>query len=701
MAKPKRRPLPLHIRLVLLSLGAALLLAVGLAVLVGRQAPAVLRGPVLLVWAAFVAVVVAAVALATGAWVTSPLRRLTASAERLAQGALTRPAGLHRDDEIEHLAATLDAMAEELRRKWEENSELYRRELRRVHMLQALEEVAHAVNSTLSLDQVLDTITRHSLQLIGIFRCAIGLVDDDGNVRMRCATGFSPELLALLEDPACPAPCLHQAIAEGRVVAAYEPTGSEALQAAWRQEGVAAMACAPMVTAGRSIGAITICSSEQGAFTDEQLQVLAALAAQAATAVQNARLYEESQRKTRELRSSFRRIGAALASGTNLDDTLSLIAELACEMLHADACLIRLRDRATGELTVRATHGLMAGEVERMSLRSGQGLSGRVALAGRPVAVADLTEDPAALGFSATTAIRAYLGVPLRVKSEVFGVLAIFRRCRYEFNPEEVELLSSFAAQAAIALENRRLWEQEREQARTLQRSFLPVIPRTLEGLELGELYAPSQQEVELGGDFYDLFPVEHGRFGVVIGDVCGKGLTAAVYTAMAKYALRHYAFDDPSPAEVMRKTNRSLCRQITEEGLFISIIYALIDSRKLTLALANAGHPPPIHYRRATGTAVLLPCEGTVAGLLPQPRYQETHVALAPGDILLFYTDGIVEARRGREIWGGEALAQSVARHANQPMHALVQAVLEDATAYATRGIHDDIALLAIRLRP
>ena len=129
---------------------------------------------------------------------------------------------------------------------------------------------------------------------------------------------------------------------------------------------------------------------------------------------------------------------------------------------------------------------------------------------------------------------------------------------------------------AAIALENRRLWEQEREQARTLQRSFLPVIPRTLEGLELGELYAPSQQEVELGGDFYDLFPVEHGRFGVVIGDVCGKGLTAAVYTAMAKYALRHYAFDDPSPAEVMRKTNRSLCRQITEEGLFISIIYAM-----------------------------------------------------------------------------------------------------------------------------
>lgn len=653
----------------------------------------------LLPWTIIGILAAAAAGVATAAWVTYPLRRLTASAERLAGGALTERTGIHRHDEIGHLAATFDSMAEELSRKWDENAELYSREQRRTQMLQALEEVAHAVNSTLSLDQVLDTILRRSHQFVGVYRCAITLIDDEGRLRVRCAAGLSDAFLARLEDPLAADPCAGQALAEGRTATAYASHIPPEEGAAWREEGIEAVACAPMMLSGRAIGGLHIYGAEQRQFGEEQIQALAALAAQAAIAAHNARLFEESQRKTRDVRISFRRIGAALASGLNLDDTLALIAELACDMLHADACLIRLLDRAGGELVSRASHGLAVSDVEPPRLATGQGLSGRVAYTGLPLAVEDLACDPRAVGFPEQAGIRAYLGVPLRVKSKVFGVLSVFKRSPYAFPQEEIELLSSFGAQASVALENRRLWEQERRIAHTLQRSLLPAIPPTLEGLELGELYSPSQRDLEVGGDFYDLFPLDHGRIGVVMGDVCGKGIQAAVYTAMAKYAIRSYALDDPSPVSVMRRTNRALCRQIVDDSMFISIVYALIDAHSMTLAVANAGHPHPLHYRQAAGTAVPIESEGTLAGLVPHARYGEAHVSLRPGDTILLYTDGIIEARRGREVWGPEALARSLERHASEPAADLVRAVAEDARGFAGGALHDDIAILAVKM--
>ncbi len=648
-------------------------------------------------WAVLCVVLAVVVGVATAIWVTYPLRRLTLSAERLASGDLAERTGIHRADEIGQLAATFDAMADELHRRLDENNDLYRQEVRRVHVLQALEEVAQALNATLSLDQVLETVVRRSTQLMGVFVCAITLVDENGRPRVRSSTGLSDRFVERLEDVTVDS-CSRRALAEARVVTAYEPCSGCAGRRCWDEEGILAMACAPLMIDERTIGSLTIYSKEQGYFTDEQLHILVALAGQASIAVQNARLYEESQRKTREARTSFRRIGTALASGLRLDDTLALIAELACEMLHADACLIRLPDKTGTELVVRATHGLSVEEMERPRLRMGEGLSGKVATTGIPIAVEDIPRDGRSVSFPPAAGVRAYLGIPLHGQGRVTGVLAVFKRAPYRFSPEEIDLLASFGAQATVALENRRLYEQESRVAQTLQRSFLPVIPRSLDGLELGELYAPAQHDLEIGGDFYDLFPLEQGRVAVVMGDVCGKGLKAAVYTAMAKYAIRSYAFEHSAPSEVLRRTNRALCRQITEDDLFVSIAYAVVDPNEGVAVLASAGHPPAIHFRRATGIAVPLQCEGTLAGLIPHARYADLRVPFGAGDTLLFYTDGIVEARQEKKMWGTDGLARAVEIHAGLPAADLVQALLEDANRFTSGGTRDDIALLAVQ---
>ncbi|MDH7568563.1 MAG: SpoIIE family protein phosphatase [Armatimonadota bacterium] len=652
----------------------------------------------LLPWAMGVILLAAVLGAATAVWVTYPIRRMTASAERVARGALTERTGIHRTDEVGQLAATFDAMAEELRRRSEQDKEVYRREQRRAEVLQALEEVAQAINSTLSLDQVLQRIVARGTQLIGVSRCAITLVDETGALRVRHATGFSPnfhrELETLLESEPCGG-------LGARGVVVYDLTSESSNPQRWRAEGIVRAACAPMQVEDVCIGSLSIYGKEGETFTEEQLHILGALAAHAAVAVQNARLYEESQRMTRELRSSFRRIGAALASGLRLEDTLALIAELAREMLHTDACEIRLLDESRSELVLRASCGATDGERARSRLGTDEGLDAAVVQSGEPVAVEDVLNDPRGRGPTAETGIRAYLGVPLRVKSRIIGVLAVIKRVPYAFTTEEIDLLASFGAQASVALENRRLYEQESHLAHTLQRSLLPVVPRQCENLELGEIYRPSQRHLELGGDFYDLFPLDHGRVGLVMGDVCGRGLRAAVYTAMAKYAIRSYALERWAPVEVMRKTNRALCRQIVEDHLFVSIAFAVIDTAAMMLYLASAGHPPPVLCRHESGETTLLQPEGTLAGLLPHSHYGEVQARLSPGDVLFLYTDGITEVRRNGEVWGSEALARSVARHRHAPAPDLAQAVLADAMAFAGGEIDDDVAVLAVKVGP
>src|SRR5205807_8336647 len=153
----------------------------------------------------------------------------------------------------------------------------------------------------------------------------------------------------------------------------------------------------------------------------------------------------------------------------------------------------------------------------------------------------------------------------------------------------------AIASQAAVAIENARTLEEERTVAHTLQESLLPPANPLIGGYDVKSYYAPASDVMQVGGDYYDFIDLGDGRCGVVLGDVCGKGVTAAVYTAMAKYMLRAYALEDPTPAAVLTRLNRALFSQMSEECMFITLVYGVLDTRPGQFSYVHGAHPHPL----------------------------------------------------------------------------------------------------------
>jgi serine phosphatase RsbU (regulator of sigma subunit)/HAMP domain-containing protein len=237
--------------------------------------------------------------------------------------------------------------------------------------------------------------------------------------------------------------------------------------------------------------------------------------------------------------------------------------------------------------------------------------------------------------------------------------------------------------------------EREHTIASTLQRAFLPRSLPECPGYTFGAGYHPALREAQVGGDFYDVFPLPDGRFGLLLGDVSGKGVTAAVYATMTRYLVRAYALQMASPGEVMARVNRALCVSIEDPELFVTGFYAVLDPEADTLCYANAGHWPAL-LSRAQGTE-LLGGHGLALGIMPEAAYREGCLPLEPGDEILLYTDGLVEIHGDDPISRLEALQETLGRRDESPAR-LVEGLYREVSRKGSGTMRDDIALLAIR---
>jgi len=244
----------------------------------------------------------------------------------------------------------------------------------------------------------------------------------------------------------------------------------------------------------------------------------------------------------------------------------------------------------------------------------------------------------------------------------------------------------------------RGFYAREHAIAEKLQTSFMVSGCPTLTGFELGHRYKAGSDEALVGGDFYDVFQLGAGRLGLVIGDVSGKGLKAAVYTGMTKYMLRAYALEDSHPESVLYRLNEAL-NSCTPAEVFVTLAYAVLDERSRTLHYANAGHEPPIHRCRASGLTMPLDVTGRALALTHGSTYATRSLSLPPGDLVLFYTDGITEAGSGSRRLGPEELLGIVR---SLPIGSSAQAVADRVLAaglqFAGGVMVDDAAVLAIR---
>src|SRR3712207_1733824 len=231
--------------------------------------------------------------------------------------------------------------------------------------------------------------------------------------------------------------------------------------------------------------------------------------------------------------------------------------------------------------------------------------------------------------------------------------------------------------------------------ARTLQQTLIPPVPPHVPGLDVAAAYRPAGTGAEIGGDFYEVFQLRDDNWFTVLGDVCGKGPDAAVITALLRYAVRAAAVTSPDPSSALAVTNDVLVSHVTERFCTALLVHLLKQDGAWHATVCAAGHPLPVLVP-ATGAPRVVGEPGSLLGVLPTPYLPLTGVKLAPGDRLLLYTDGVTEARRGREEYGEERL---LARAVGAPPGAepLVAAVLEDVLEFQSGVPRDDVALLAM----
>jgi anti-sigma regulatory factor (Ser/Thr protein kinase)/putative methionine-R-sulfoxide reductase with GAF domain len=387
------------------------------------------------------------------------------------------------------------------------------------------------------------------------------------------------------------------------------------------------------------------------------------------------------------------RVTDAALAYLDLDDLLAELLERVTEILRVDTSAVLLVEDDGRTLAARAAKGLEEEVDSGFRLPIGRGFAGRVAFTREPVVIEDLERTPGAVvnPLMREKRVRSLLGVPLMVEAEVIGVLHVGSLTPREFRESDAELLKMVADRVATSIEHSRLAVQG-QIAQTLQRSLLPpTIPR-LPGLALSARYLPAADESAVGGDWYDVIKLGQRRLGLTIGDVAGHGLAAATYMGQLRSAVRAYALDVESPAELLGKLARFADR---EQSRMATMIYATLNLDTWVVDFARAGHPYPLLLRADATTSFLTEAAGPPLGTGTVADYDEQRVTLGAGETLFLYTDGLIE-RRGSQFSEGEAALVEAAMAAPDDPELMCRTIIER----LTQGIEvaDDIAVLAVR---
>jgi sigma-B regulation protein RsbU (phosphoserine phosphatase) len=285
--------------------------------------------------------------------------------------------------------------------------------------------------------------------------------------------------------------------------------------------------------------------------------------------------------------------------------------------------------------------------------------------------------------------------IPISTKTELLAHLTILSLD--PANPittETVTTATTIAAQAALALDNARLYQQQQAFAETIQRALLPGARPEMAGLDVGAVYE-SAARLDVGGDVYDFLELGDGRLAVVIGDVTGHGVEATADMAMAKFVFRSLAREHPEPGDFLAYANEVIAGEIGL-GNFITMVHIVLDSRG-RVSVASAGHPAP-RLVMADGQVEPLACRGLALGIEVGQKYEQVEATLPPGAAVVLYTDGVIEARSGGELYGEERLDACLAERAQLPAQALAAAVLADCRAFAGGELGDDCAIVVAR---
>ncbi len=464
----------------------------------------------------------------------------------------------------------------------------------------------------------------------------------------------------------------------------------------------------PLRRKGRVIGALNLLSNTAGQFTETDEQLLRQFGAHVAVAIENARLFEHERQYTGTLE-TLSEIAREFGAILNLEELLTRIANLTRRVIDYRTFGILLLNEETGELDMKVAVRY-GDKIDLPRVKLGYGLVGYAALHKEAVLVPDVSSDPRYI--KVVDDARSELVIPLLVHDRCIGVFDLESPELDAFSKSDVEILTLLASQAAVAIENARLYETIRANeirlekeirfAQRVQAALLPVaLPKRMKHVDVAARFAPAR---ELGGDLYDFLAPEPNSLVVAVGDVSGKGLPAALYSAFAGELIRsrtfrrRYAPERFSPAGVLASTNTILHERQLEE-YYCTLCYAVFDFKRKIVTLANSGLPYPVRCSGDSVSQIELP--GVPLGSFAGSTYDEISFDLSAGDVFVFCSDGVSEANDalGRE-FGYERLLRVVREHRGQSSRELVDAIFTAVQEF--RGDtppNDDMTAVALKI--
>ncbi|MCE5190378.1 MAG: SpoIIE family protein phosphatase [Actinomycetia bacterium] len=423
-----------------------------------------------------------------------------------------------------------------------------------------------------------------------------------------------------------------------------------------------------------------------------------AIGAQVALALENAMLFDEVRDRADDLEMIFR-ISQAVSSSLQSKVVLNRVLDVVQKLLSADAVMLMALDPQRGVMVVPMARGILNPEMLQMEFHSGVDLPGEVFKSKAPVSVPDLADSASRLAeIAAMQALGSAVLVPLLARGRSIGVLAVFSRMTDAFSARDIALLSTFATQAALAIDTANLFSREHHVATVLQESIRPAQLASIEGIEAASVYVSAEGESEIGGDYYDLFVAPDGRVVLAIGDVCGKGVEAATKTSMVKYSIRGMIAAGASPSAVLTELNTALV-SVGDPSSIVTLWLGMLDLTTGELSWANGGHPPAMLLLPSNGEIVRMGTTGALLGAIRLAEYGESQVVVEPGGTMLLYTDGVTEARNGDRFFGEGRVRRALRQGGSAA--AVTQRMLSLVQRFSHDELRDDAAILTVRFKP
>jgi sigma-B regulation protein RsbU (phosphoserine phosphatase) len=599
---------------------------------------------------------------------------------------------------------------------------------------------ADALNTTLDLNTLMHRVADLVRAVIDYRIFAILLVNDrSGDLRMRFQTGHAPEVERMRIKLG--RGIVGQAAKERRSILVHDVSQVDNYIVA--NPNVKSELAVPLIVKNRVIGVIDLQSEQAGYFTEEHQRLLELTASRMAIAVENARLYTRVSRQAQTL-AVLNEISREFTSILDLDDLLERIGQLLKRVIEFQMFTILLWNDRTERLEHRFSSRFGERIKREHNVTLGEGIIGHAAQQRTPVLAPDVRKDSRYI--VANPEVRSELAVPLIYKGKVIGVIDLEHTRVNYYNEDHQTTLTTLAAQVAISIANARLYqriseeeqrlERDLEMAREVQLRLLPGTPPQPRHAEIATAFLPARS---IGGDMYDF--IDYGapghapyktshrkRIAIVLGDVSGKAAPAALYAALVSGILRSLAARHLPPAELLAELNNQL--QVRKmDSQYVTMLMAVWNDETRTLQIANAGSVQPLYVTGTAPTAAdsaskkaavrppdagcdgpaegftvqTVQTEGFPLGLFPDAQYEELTIATKPGDVMVFFSDGIVDAENAEgEMFGTERLTAVLREHpaACHSAQATVDAILAAVSEFQAGTAHfDDETLVVLRV--